>query len=159
MSIGNVPFGSVFTAEYLASLDLGSSEIPAETEVAGPWTIHPVGDLWAVSAEGDPPEVMATSAEWALLAAALLPGTGREPFFHLREEPEAQGFALAGLDGSPLLYQRHYDPELARSLHVVECLWRDPLSYARVLHATRGPALTRAGRVLWLWSQVPPASS
>lgn len=159
MPVGNMPSGTVFTAEYLESLDFEASDVPAEAEVAGPWTIHPAGDLWAVTAEGDPAEVTAASPEVALLAAALLPGTGRDRFFHLQEEPGPEGFALVGLDGTPLLHQRHFDPELARSMHVIECLRRDPLSFARILHALRGPALARAGRVLWLWSQVPPASS
>src|ERR1044071_9867024 len=79
MSIGNALAGTVFTPEYLAALELEASEAPAEAELAGPWTIHPVGDLWAVSAEGQPEELTATSPEIALLAAAFLPGIGREP--------------------------------------------------------------------------------
>jgi hypothetical protein len=159
MALGNLPSGSVFTSEYLAALQLDASEGPAEAELAGPWTVHPAGDLWAVSAEGEPPEVTTLSAEVALLAAALLPGTGREPFYQLREKPGPQGFALVGLDGRPAGHQRHFNQELARALHTVECLRRDPLSFARVLHSCRGSALARAGRILWLWSQVPPAYS
>ena len=159
MSIGNGPAGTVFTREYLAALELEEGETPVEAELAGPWTVHPLGDLWAVSAEGQAEEVVTASPEVALLAAALLPGSGREPFYRLLEKPGAQGFALAGADGVPLAYQRHFHPELARSMHVVECLRRDPLSFARVLQASRGAALARAGRILWLWSQAPPASS
>ena len=159
MLIGNALAGTVFTPEYLAALESEASEAPAEAELVGPWTIHPVGDLWAVSAEGQPEELKATSPEIALLAAALLPGTGREPFYRLLEEPGPLGFPLVGLDGTPLAYQRHFRQELAGSMHMVECLRRYPLSYARVLHFSRGPALARAGRILWLWSQVPPVSS
>jgi len=159
MPIGNVPTGTVFTAEYLAALELEASDVPTEAEVAGPWTVHPAGDLWAVSTEGEPPELTATSPEIALLAAALLPGTGRASFYRLLEEPDPQGFVMVGLDGRPLGHQRHFNQELARSMHLVECLRRDPLSFARVLHFSRGSALARAGRILWLWSQVPPASS
>jgi hypothetical protein len=149
MSIGNMPTGTVFTREYLAALELEANEAPTEAEMAGPWTVHPVGDLWAVSAEGQAEE----------LAAALLPGTSREPFYRLLEEAGPSGFPLVGLDGLPLGHQRHFNQELARSMHAIECLRRDPLSYARMLHLSRGPALARAGRILWLWSQMPPASS
>jgi len=149
----------VFNPEYLAALEHEASDTPAEAEVAGPWTIHPAGNRWAVSTEGEPPEVMATSPESALLVAALLPGTGREPLFRLREEIGPEGFALVGIDSSLLAYVRHFHQNLAPAMHVVECLRRDPLSLARALHAARGPALARAGRILWLWSQVPPAAS
>jgi hypothetical protein len=159
MAPGNLPSGTVFNQAYLAALDHEASDTPAEAEVSGPWTVHPAGDRWAVSTEGEPPEVLATSPEIAMLAAALLPGTGREPFFRLIEEPGPDGFALVGLDGVPLAHLRHFNQDLARAMHVVECLRRDPLSLARALHAARGPALARAGRVLWLWSQVPPAAS
>jgi hypothetical protein len=159
MPNGNLLPGTVFTPEYLAALELEASDVPAEAEVAGPWTIHPVGDLWAVSTQGEPPELLVTSPEVALLAAAFLPGTGRDPFYRLLEERGPQGFPLVRLDGHLLGHQRHFIPELARSMHAWECLHRDPLSYARSLHSSRGPALARAGRILWLWSQVPPFSS
>jgi hypothetical protein len=159
MPTGNLPSGTVFNPAYLSTLDHEASDVPAEAEVSGPWTVHPVGDRFAVSTEGEPPEVMATSHEIAMLAAALLPGTGREPFFRLRDEPGPEGFALVGLDNALFGYLRHFHPDLARAMHVVECLRRDPLSLARALHAARGPALARAGRILWLWSQVPPAAS
>src|SRR5262245_19717422 len=157
---GNLPSGTVFNPEYLAALEHEASETPAEAEVSGPWTIHPAGNLWAVTAEGDPPEVMATSPEAAMLIAALLPGTGREPLFRMHKETSSEGeFALVAADSALLAHARHFYQDLPHALHVVECLRRDPLSLARALHAARGPALARAGRILWLWSQVPPASS
>jgi hypothetical protein len=159
MPTGQPPSGTVFNQAYLSMLDHEASDTPAEAEVSGPWALHPAGDRWAVSTEGEPPEVMATSHEIAQLAAALLPGTGRDLLFRLHDQANSEGYALVGLDGSLLAYLRHFNPELTRAMHVIECLRRDPLSLARVLHAARGPALARAGRIVWLWSQVQPAAS
>jgi hypothetical protein len=96
---------NAFTAEFLNRLDEAAEPDGAhEADVAGPWAIRPVlydgGTGFAVLREweslddGDVPYAIFRRRETALLAAAVLPATGREPLFRLATEPDAAGFPL-----------------------------------------------------------------
>jgi hypothetical protein len=96
---------NAFTAGFLSSLDeIGEPDGAHEADVAGPWVIVPVrhraGSAFAVLREweslgdGDVPYAIFERRETALLAAAMLPATGREPLFRLATDPEPGGFPL-----------------------------------------------------------------
>jgi hypothetical protein len=96
---------NAFTADFLNRLDeSGEPDGAHEADAAGPWTIRPVsyrGDIgfallreWESLEAGDVPYAVFRRRETALLAAAVLPGTGREPLLRLDTEPDGDGFAL-----------------------------------------------------------------
>jgi hypothetical protein len=96
---------NAFTADFLSSLDeVGEPDGAHEADVAGPWVIVPVprqsGSGFAVLREwesleaGDVPYAVFRRRETALLAAAVLPATGREPLFRLATDPGPAGFPL-----------------------------------------------------------------
>ena len=99
--------GNAFTVEFLQRLDeIREPDGAHEADVAGPWAIRPVlyrgATGFAVLREweslengaGDVPYAVFGRRELALLAAAVLPATGREPLFRLATEPDAEGFPL-----------------------------------------------------------------
>jgi hypothetical protein len=137
-----------------------------EAEVAGVAAIHSIpGRGFCLYLPGARPEVgdlpVASFLErWrALLAAAVLPGTGRDPAYRLRTEADAEGFALIyGLDrdGAPEVagHLRLFDEGLASALSVADALLRSPESLALLLEAAGKAALDRAGAILA--ARVPP---
>lgn len=156
-------FVSVFHQGFLdrlASLDTkdaASSAAEGEAEAVGPWTIEPRPDGWAVQAEGEMPEALVTSHDTALLLAAVLPGTGRDPAFaRLLKDGTPSGFPLVGPQNEILGYVRHFNPDLSHALHVLECLRRSPVDLARLLFASRRSGLLRAGRLVSLWEEEAP---
>jgi len=97
--------GNAFTVDFLQRLDeVGEPDGAHEADVAGPWAIRPVlyrgasgfavVREWEVPEIGDAPYAVFRRREIALLAAAVLPATGREPLFRLDTEPDADGFQL-----------------------------------------------------------------
>ena len=172
---------NAFTADFLNRLDeSGEPDGAHEADAAGPWTIRPVsyhGDVgfallreWESLEAGDVPYAVFRRREIALLAAAVLPGTGREPFFRLDTEPAADGFALltapAALQATastarparpaeeiqapnpPAGHLRDFDQGLADALHVAAALVRSPAALARLLEAAGYVALEQVGRIL-----------
>jgi hypothetical protein len=131
-------------------LDLCSA---AEAEVAGPWKVVPLAaggfGLFNVgeSPESDDPACVLTTFENALLTAAILPGTGRDPLYRLLPEETPHGFAIQ-CEGEVVGHISLYMPAVAEALHVVGCVLRSPSALARVLQAASSPALERAGRSL-----------
>jgi hypothetical protein len=98
---------NAFTADFLSRLDeIAEPDGAHEADAAGPWAIQPVpyrgGTGFALLREwesleaGDVPYAVFRRREIALLAAAVLPATGREPLFRLDTEPDAAGFPLLG---------------------------------------------------------------
>ena len=85
----------------------------------------------------------------ALLAAAVLPGTGRDAAFRLHKESGPGGFAIeTGNGGEPVGHSALFDERLIEALHVVERLVRSPEALAHVMEAAGPLALERAGAVL-----------
>jgi hypothetical protein len=156
-----------FPPAFLRRLD-DRDEPPTahEAEVSGLAAIHPVpGRGFCLYLPGQRPgaeflPVACFTERWrALLAAAVLPGTGRDPAYLLRKDPDPEGFALlAGLDadGAPAVvgHLRHFDERLTSALHVADALLRSPESLALLLEAAGKVALERAGAALD--ERVPP---
>ncbi len=101
----SAPSHNAFAADFLRRLDrLPEPEGAHEAWTAGPWTVTPVGYLGASGfallrqgeslAAGDQPYAVFRRRQTALLAAAVLPGSGRDPLFRLQTDPEPAGFAL-----------------------------------------------------------------
>jgi hypothetical protein len=138
-----------------------------EAEVSGLAAIHPdPGRGFCLYLPGArpgaefPPVACFRERSRALLAAAVLAGTGRDPAFVLRHDPDPEGFALlAGLDrdGKPDIvgHLRLFDEALASALNVADALVRSPESLALLLEAAGKLALERAGALLD--ERVPPA--
>ena len=116
--------GNAFTVDFLKRLDeIAEPDGAHEADVAGPWAVRPIlyrgGTGFAVLREwestevetdgaggagraGDIPYAVFRRREVALLAAAVLPATGRELLFRLDTEPDADGFpVIASVTASP----------------------------------------------------------
>jgi hypothetical protein len=102
---------NAFSADFLARLDeTGEPDGAHEADLAGPWTLRPVPyegatgfalmREWESLEAGDLPYAIFRRREMALLAAAVLPATGREPLFRLDTEPDAIGFPLLSSSSS-----------------------------------------------------------
>jgi hypothetical protein len=96
---------NAFTADFLNRLDeIGEPDSAHEADVSGPWAIRPVlyrGATgfalfreWESLEAGDVPYAVFRRRDLALLAAAVLPATGRELLIRLDTEPDADGFPL-----------------------------------------------------------------
>jgi hypothetical protein len=98
-------------------------------------------------ASGDVPRAVFVHRERALLAAAVLPGTGCDRLFRLQHERSPEGYAVEA-GGQVVGYLRNYDPELVTALHTAEAVIRLPECLTRVLEASGAVALETAGRLL-----------
>jgi len=102
--------------------------------VAWPWRILEMpGERFGVFRIGESPErghrpAAVFHARWlALLAAAVLPGTGRDAAFRLCKESGPDGFAIETGNGGELVgHFELFDERLIEALHVVERLVRSP---------------------------------
>ncbi|HYG65489.1 MAG TPA: hypothetical protein VEL74_23105 [Thermoanaerobaculia bacterium] len=151
---------NVFTRDFLERLDEADEPATAsEAEVAGVAGVEPVSGGFGLFLTGESSErghePMAVFREqWrAKVAAAVLPGTGRDPLVVLRKEREASGFAvLAGLDGGGqpdvVGHLRTFDEAWASAMHVAEALLRSPDCLALFLKAAGKVALERTGTLL-----------
>jgi hypothetical protein len=147
---------TIFIPEYERYLAERDAEpgTDAEAEVAGPWQVVPLAaGGFGLFEIGEGPDTGALPAatfdhrEHALVAAAVLPGTGRDPLFRLNPADHPEGFAIESA-GEVVGRLRLFNPEVTTALHVVGCLQRAPAALARVFESTSGPALARLGRVL-----------
>ena len=127
-----------------------------EADVAGPWRILEMpGKRFGVFRLGESPErghrpTAVFGERWlALLAAAVLPGTGRDAAFRLHKDAGPGGFAVeTGNGGGPVGTLALFDERLIEALHVAERLARSPEALANVLEAAGPLALERAGTLL-----------
>jgi hypothetical protein len=126
----------------------------SEADLAGPWRVIPLADgghavfrLGESPEEDDLPAATFADLEHALLAAAVLPGSGRDPLYRLGAEEAAQGFAVHGA-GEIVGYLRLFNPDVTAALHVLGCVLRSPDSFARVLEAASGLTLDHADKIL-----------
>jgi len=153
---------NAFTIDFLKRLDeIGEPDGAHEADVAGPWAVRPVlyrgGPGFAVLREweslpegaeraegaaraGDIPYAVFRRREVALLAAAVLPATGRELLFRLDTEPDADGFpVIASVTVSP----RRAEPA-ARSAETPARRSPTPATPATPATATAGVGSTPA---------------
>jgi hypothetical protein len=146
---------------------LGERDEPptaGEADVAGPWRIemipgHGFG-LFRIGeslARGHAP-VAAFPSRWlALLAAAVLPGTGRDPLLRLDPQADADGVYPLLLPGRLLPGQESeevvgrlqlFDEGLVDGMNVAIHLLQAPESLAWLLEAAGAVTLERCGAIL-----------
>ncbi len=149
---------NAFDESFLTELDRSDEPISAaEAETAGPWRIEPLSrgeEAWGVfhaaagARRGGQPIARFERREHALLAAAVLPATGRDPLLRMEPDESSEGFALRGPNGEIEGHLRNFDQPLEEALHVAAYLTRSPTSLALLLEAAGSTALRDAGRLL-----------
>ncbi len=158
---------NAFSTEFLEQLhDSPEPLTAAEADLAGPWKVEaipgPLGGFavlreWESPERGDEPEAVFVDHETAGLCAAILCLIGREPLFHLGEEPSpgapvAGGYPVAAVFGEQGMrvcgWLRRFNPQVVEALHLAEGLVRTPRSLAEVNLAAGGGALSQVGRYL-----------
>ena len=148
---------NAFRRSFLSRI-AGHDEPPTagEADVAGPWHVEELpGGLFGLyrlgesHARGFQPTAVFRDRPFALLAAAVLPGTGREAAFRLQKEAGPEGFLVeTGNGAEPVGHLALFDESLVDALHVVESLTRSPLALANLLEAAGPLALEHAGVIL-----------
>jgi hypothetical protein len=149
---------NAFSRDFLRLLDERDEPITAaEADMAGPWRVLRVpGQGFGVFREGEPPSrgfrPVAVFADrfLALLAAAVLPGTGREPLLSLAgdPDPDGHGYAVRLDDGTVVGHCVQFEEELVGSMNTVVSILRGPGSLAYELEAAGAVTLERAGAIL-----------
>ena len=150
-----LPFSNVFTPSFLERL--GERDEPptaGEADVAGPWRVEEVSGGFGVfragesAARGFRPYAVFTTRPLALLAAALLPGTGREAAFRLQKEAGPSGYAVTEHGEEEVGHLQLFDEKLVDAMNALDALLRTPEALAGVLEAAGAVALERAGAIL-----------
>ena len=125
--------------------------------MAGPWSVLPVPGLgFGLFRAGESPSrgfrpvAVFPDRFLALLAAAALPGTGREPLLSLSRDPDPDGlgYAVRLDDGTIVGHLAQYDDALLDSMNALAGIVRLPVSLAFVLEAAGAIALERCGAIL-----------
>jgi hypothetical protein len=126
-----------------------------EADVAGPWHVEEIPEqgfgLFRAGEgreRGLAPYAVFRSRWLALLAAAVLPGTGRDAAFRLQKERGSDGFAVESLGGEVVGCCELFDENLIQALHMAESLLRNPEGMASFLEAAGPLGLERAGAIL-----------
>src|SRR4029077_7072461 len=103
-------------------------------------------------ARGHAPVAVFPSRWLALVAAAVLPGTGRDPLLRIDKQPDADGvypLLLPGLEGEEVVGRLHlFDERLVDGMNVAIHLLQAPESLAWLLEAAGAVALGRCGAML-----------
>jgi hypothetical protein len=151
---------NVFTTQFLARLaERDEPPTAGEADVAGPWRIEEIPGhgfgLFRTGeslARGFTPLGVFPSRWLALITAAVLPGTGREPLIRIDKQPDADGvypLLLPGLEGEEAVGQLQvFHEDLVAAMNVAVHLLQAPESLAWLLEAAGGVALERCGAVL-----------
>lgn len=150
---------NAFTEEFLRRFE-AEDEPPsaAEADVAGPWRIEPSSTsegreafgLWRLGerqAWGDAPAGLFRERQTALLAAAVRPFVGRDPFYELGTERWNGGFPLLR-QGEVIGWIDLFDQDWVFGINVLERFVRSPEAIATLLEAAGPLALEGAGRIL-----------
>lgn len=126
----------------------------AEAETAGLWKVVPAGELGHATLRrheslerGDRPYATFFEPHLALYAAAVLPGTGRDPIYKLGGDETRYGHPVRR-EGRIVGYVGVFDEKLIAHLNAIDGVARSPESLAQVLEATSGAALEHTGRIL-----------
>lgn len=123
--------------------------------MAGPWFIEEIPDrgfgLFRAgegAARGFKPAAVFPDRWLALLAKAVLPGTGRDPMLSLRKEADSEDYAITLDDGAVVGNFELFDKGLLDGMNVAAALLRSPESLGCLLEAAGGIALERCGAIL-----------
>jgi len=126
-----------------------------EADAAGPWFIEPVPSLGfglfragESLARGFQPAAVFPDRWLALIAAAVLPGTGRDALLRLNRENDALGYGVVLDDGEIVGHFELFDEPLLDAMNVAVALVRSPWSLAWLLEAAGPLALERCGTIL-----------
>jgi len=146
----------VFTAEFLARLaERDEPYTASEADTAGPWHVErdPKGG-WAVLRQGESfakstrtiPTATFEPKEAALLAAAVLPGTGRDPRFRLASEPDDRGHPILQ-NGRVVGHSEFFWEDFIAAVNVLDALMASPRDFAFLLDAMGGLALEHVDKI------------
>ena len=129
-----------------------------EADVAGPWFVEPIpvfgfGLFRAGESltRGFRPAAVFPDRWLALAAAAVLPGTGRDPLLRLSKEADPDGYAATLDDGAVVGRCELFDENLLDGMNQAAALLRSPWSLAYLLEAAGPLALERCGMILERW--------
>jgi len=151
---------NVFTTQFLSRLaERDEPPTAGDADVAGPWRVEPLPGhgfgLFRIGeslARGFAPTAVFPSRWLALITAAVLPGTGRDPLIRIDKQPDADGvypLLLPGLEGEEAAGQlRVFDEDLVGAMNVAVHLLQAPESLAWMLEAAGAVALERCGTIL-----------
>ncbi|HYG63789.1 MAG TPA: hypothetical protein VEL74_14510 [Thermoanaerobaculia bacterium] len=148
---------NAFTANFLGRLaEREEGPTAPEADVAGPWRIEEIsGDGYGVFRLGESPArgfepTLSFPAEWlALIAAGLLPGTGRDPMLYLQKDRNPDGtFSITLENGEEVGRSRLFDEKLLDGMNIAIHLLRAPESLANLLDAAGLSPLERCGAIL-----------
>jgi hypothetical protein len=148
---------NAFSSSFLHRVaELDEPPTAGEADVAGPWRVVELpGRGFGLFrhgesiARGHRPAALFRQRWLALLAAAVLPGTGRDAAFRLEKDSGPGGFAVeTGNGGEPMGFLELFDERLIEALHVTAGLLRSPEALALLLEAAGQVALERAGAIL-----------
>lgn len=141
---------NAFVEDYLALLNERDEPLTAtEADYAGPWSVEQRQD-GGHGVRRTAEEVhyaVFDAVEIAQVAAAVLPGTGRERRYRLgRDEEPGRGFPVYR-SGEVVGHVRLFDEELVLALNVLDALLSSPYDLAWILEAAGGLALQHVGRI------------
>ncbi len=150
---------NAFSPTFLAAfMERDEPPTGAEADVAGPWSVEPIPNLgfglFRVGeslARGFRPAAVFPDRWLALLAAAVLPGTGRDPLLRLEGEPDELGYGVTLDDGEVVGHFELFDEALLDALNAAAALVRSPWSLACLLEAAGPVATERCGAILDRW--------
>ena len=141
---------NAFVEDYLALLNERDEPLTAaEADYAGPWTVEArrQGGHGVKRTAEEVPYAVFDSVEIAQVAAAALPGTGREKRYRLgKEEEPGRGFPVYRA-GEVVGHVRLFDEELVSALNVLDAILSSPYDFAWLLEAAGGLALQHVGRI------------
>ena len=151
---------NAFTQPFLSRLaEQDEPPTAGDADMAGPWRIEPIpGHGFGLFRIGESlargfASVAVFPSRWlALLMAAILPGTGRNPFFRIENDPDADGvypLILPSPEGGEVVGRLQlFDEAAVDAMSVVAHLLQAPESLAYLLEAAGAVALERCGAIL-----------
>ncbi len=152
---------SAFAAEFIDELT-EAFDWPItlnESSSAGPWNVEPHGmqpdghEKWVVRHQaGGPPYATTRFRETALMIAATLPASGREPIYSYQYQPDGElrmSLGDAGFEHVAIAPEMEKSALLA--LHVAHSLLVSPAELALLLLAAPSDTLERAGALATKW--------
>ena len=149
---------NAFRRRFLRRFDERDEPVTAlEADMAGPWSVAQLpGEGFGLFRAGEHfsrgfrPAAVFPDRSLALLAAAVLPGTGREPLLSLDGRPDPDGgcYSLSLDDDTVVGHAEQFDEALVDALNVAISLVRSPLSLAFLLEAAGPTATARCGAIL-----------
>ena len=130
----------------------------SEADFAGPWRVEAAATsdgreafgVWRLGERpewGDVPSGLFRERSLALLAAAVRPFVGRDPFYELGKDNWNGGFPIFR-QGEAVGWIALFDEDWAFGLNVLERFARNPAAMALLLDAAGPLALERVGRIL-----------